>query len=154
MSIVDDLTNAALGSEPAYTAQAIEDEFEARKLAFSQSVSDYHEVVETAPNYFVLPHIEQWVKTAKGGVRVLYHLAKHLDQLAAISELAPADAIMELRRLEIALEAATPKSPPRTWQSWVDWHVSEFERTAIPEEKRAAAHLAQLYAWEPITPAN
>lgn len=122
--------------------------FEVRKLEFAKLCPDYEATVQCRDD-LVLPHIAEFIKTSKGGVAVGYHLAKNPQLLASISDLGPHDALAQLRSLEENLMPAARLSRYESW--WFVAFFDQFERTATPDKKRAAADLARLNIWEPDT---
>ena len=81
-----------------------EDAFQARKLAFAQTVSDYEQVMSRA-YVQIPPYVADYIKASTVGPALGYFLAKNLETCRRIAWMPHARAIQELTRLASKLRA-------------------------------------------------
>ena len=108
--------NQALSQREQAQAQRLQDELQQERVstwaqrqdAARQSISDYDEVMASAPDAPVAQHVGESILDSEHGPAIAYHLAKHPAELARINALPPMAAAREIGRLEASLSSAKP----------------------------------------------
>jgi len=115
--------------------QAAENAFRERLKASAAEIPDYEDVLKDVEGRSdeptVAPHIAQYVKESDSPARLLYHFAKHPEELTHLNTLSPIKAIAALGKLEVSFEKPLPKE-------------TKDEAAKPPDKTRAPAPIAPI----------
>lgn len=118
----------------AETNKQIEESWKQRTAAVRKEHSDFDSVAFSADIPISAP-MDQYILRSEHGARVLYHLGKNLEAARAIFQLDPIDAVRELVKIELSLQAP-PAAPVKPKPTAAPKPVTELGgRNTVPEDE-------------------